>query len=65
MALTRRVFRIKREKIDGKFVPSKIAPPPKLREGWIGKRVQGGHAPVPYRQHSGNWGLANKCARGV
>jgi hypothetical protein len=65
MALTRRVFRIKREKIDGKFVPSKIAPPPKLVEGWIGKRVQGGHAPVPYRQRSADWGTANKHARGV
>jgi hypothetical protein len=36
---------------------------PKLKQGWIGKRVQGGHAPVPYRQQSGNFGRANKVAR--
>ena len=36
---------------------------PKLKQGWIGKRVQGGHAPVPYRQQCGNFGRANKVAR--
>ena len=36
---------------------------PALKEGWIGKRMQGGHAPVPYRQHSANYGRANEFAR--
>ena len=36
---------------------------PKLKWGWINKRMQGGHAPVPYRQHSGNLGRANAHAR--
>ncbi len=54
---------LKRNKIEGVFVPSKIAPMPKLREGWIGKRVQGGHAPVAYRSRSADWGMANKRAR--
>lgn len=36
---------------------------PKLKQGRIGKRVQGGHAPVPYRQHSNNWARANEFAR--
>jgi hypothetical protein len=36
---------------------------PKLKEGWINKRMQGGHAPVPYRQHSNNWARANTFAR--
>jgi hypothetical protein len=36
---------------------------PKQKEGWINKRMQGGHAPVPYRQHSGNFGRANTFAR--
>jgi hypothetical protein len=39
-----------------------IAPPP-LKQGTLGKRMQGGHPPVPYRQHSGNWSRANKFAR--
>lgn len=52
-----------REKVDGKFVPSKIAPPPKLKLGSWNKPKQGGHPPVPYRQHSGNWSRANKFAR--
>jgi hypothetical protein len=65
MALTRRVFRIKREKIDGKFVPSKIAPPPPLKLGTWNMPSQGGHAPVPYRQRSADWGTANRNARGV
>ncbi len=36
---------------------------PKLKQGWIGKRVQGGHAPVAYRSRSADWGMANKKAR--
>ena len=36
---------------------------PKLKQGTKGKRVQGGHVPVPYRQQSGNWTRANKFAR--
>jgi hypothetical protein len=36
---------------------------PELKKGWIGKRVQGGHAPVPFRQHSNNLGRASVCAR--
>lgn len=36
---------------------------PNLKKGTRGKRVQGGAAPVPYRQHSGNLGKANAWAR--
>lgn len=36
---------------------------PELKKGWVNKRMQGGHAPVPYRQHSGNLGRANARAR--
>jgi hypothetical protein len=36
---------------------------PKIKQGWINKKPQGGHAPVPFRQHSGNFGRANKFAR--
>lgn len=36
---------------------------PKLKEGWITKRVQGGHAPMPYRQRTTSWSLANAKAR--
>lgn len=36
---------------------------PKQKQGWINKRMQGGHAPVPYRQHSANYGRANSFAR--
>ncbi len=54
---------LKRNKIEGVFVPSVIAPMPELRKGWIGKRVQGGHAPVAYRSRSADWGMANKKAR--
>lgn len=36
---------------------------PNLKRGWRNKRVQGGHAPVPFRQHSGNLGKANVFAR--
>ena len=39
-----------------------IAPPP-LKQGTLNKRMQGGHPPVPYRQHSNNWARANKFAR--
>ena len=52
-----------REKVKGKFVPSKIAVPLALKQGTQGKRMQGGHAPVPYRQHSNNWSRANAFAR--
>jgi hypothetical protein len=34
-----------------------------IKQGWIGRRVQGGHAPVPYRSRSADWGMANKRAR--
>ncbi len=54
---------LKRNKIEGVFVPSVIAPMPELRKGWIGRRVQGGHSPVPYRSRSADWGMANKRAR--
>jgi hypothetical protein len=40
-----------------------MSPELKLREGWIGKRVQGGHAPQPYRSRTADWGNANKRAR--
>lgn len=36
---------------------------PKRKVGWVNKRVQGGHAPVPFRQHSNNMGRANVFAR--
>jgi hypothetical protein len=36
---------------------------PKRKVGWVNKRMQGGHAPVPYRQHSGNLSRANSFAR--
>jgi hypothetical protein len=36
---------------------------PKLKTGCNGKRVQGGHPPVPYRQRTTTWGLANSFAR--
>ena len=36
---------------------------PKLKQGWIGRRVQGGHAPMPYRQRCSDYGMANKGAR--
>jgi len=39
-----------------------IAPPP-LKRGTWNKPPQGGHAPMPYRQHSNNWTRANKFAR--
>lgn len=37
--------------------------PPKLRDGTWNKPKQGGHPPVPYRQHSNTWTRANKFAR--
>jgi hypothetical protein len=53
-----------REKRDGKFVPSALGvPAPTLKLGSWNKPKQGGHPPVPYRQHSGNWSRANKFAR--
>lgn len=36
---------------------------PKLKQGWLGKRVQGGAAPVPYRQRCNDYAMANKFAR--
>ena len=36
---------------------------PNLKRGTRNKRVQGGHPPVPYRQHSGNLGKASPFAR--
>lgn len=36
---------------------------PELKQGWVNKRMQGGHAPVPFRQHSNNWTRANTFAR--
>jgi hypothetical protein len=36
---------------------------PKLKEGSNGKRVQGGHAPVAYRQRTTTWVTANTWAR--
>ena len=36
---------------------------PKLKQGTLGRRIQGGHAPVPFRQHSGNLARANRFAR--
>ena len=57
MAMTRRVFRLKES------MSQVMSPELKLREGWIGKRVQGGHAPQPYRSRTADWGNANKRAR--
>ena len=55
-----------REKRNGKFVPSALGvPAPTLKLGTWNMPSQGGHAPVPYRQRSGDWVFANKCARGV
>ena len=36
---------------------------PKLRVGTRNRPMQGGHAPVPFRQHSGNLSKANSFAR--
>jgi len=36
---------------------------PALKQGTQGKRMQGGHPPVPYRQHSNNWARVNRFAR--
>lgn len=33
-----------------------IAPMPKMRDGEIGRRVQGGMPPVPYRTATKRWG---------
>ena len=57
MAMTRRVFRL------AKSMDDVMSPPLKKVEGWIGKRVQGGHAPEPYRSRTADWGNANKRAR--
>jgi hypothetical protein len=59
----RKVHVLKREKVLGLYVASTICEMPELKKGWIGKRVQGGHAPVPFRQHSNNLGRASVCAR--
>ena len=36
---------------------------PKLKQGWLCKKMQGGSAPVPFRSHCGNLGRANARAR--
>lgn len=36
---------------------------PKRKVGTRNRPMQGGHSPVPYRQHSGNFGRANAFAR--
>ena len=36
---------------------------PKIKEGTNGKRMQGGHAPTPYRQRTTTWASANTWAR--
>ena len=59
----RKVHVLKREKVLGLYVASVISEMPELKKGWVNKRVQGGHAPVPYRQHSNNMGRANVFAR--
>lgn len=58
-----KVHVLKREKVLGLYVASVISEMPELKKGWIGKRMQGGHAPVPFRQHSGNLSRANVFAR--
>ena len=58
-----RVFKLERNKIDGVLVPSVIAPMPKKVEGKLGRKLQGGDKPIPYRSRSADWGMANKKAR--
>lgn len=36
---------------------------PKLKQGWINKKPQGGNTPMPYRQRCNDYGMANKFAR--
>jgi len=36
---------------------------PKVKQGTQGKRVQGGHAPTPYRQRTTSWASANAWAK--
>ena len=36
---------------------------PKIKQGWVNKKPQGGHAPVPYRQRCNDYAMANKFAR--
>ena len=36
---------------------------PKLKEGQYNLRVQGGHAPVPYRTRTTSWADANRWAK--
>ena len=38
-------------------------PMPKKVEGKLGRKVQGGDKPIPYRSRSADWGMANKKAR--
>jgi hypothetical protein len=36
---------------------------PKLKEGQYNLRVQGGHAPTPYRTRTTTWAWANRWAK--
>ena len=36
---------------------------PKKVEGKLGRKLQGGDKPIPYRSRSADWGMANKKAR--
>jgi len=36
---------------------------PKVKQGTQGKRIQGGHAPVAFRQRSASWASANAWAK--
>jgi hypothetical protein len=58
-----KVFKLERNKIDGVLAPSVIAPMPKKVEGKLGRKVQGGGKPIPYRSRTADWGMANKKAR--
>ena len=49
--------------IVGKDVLKVAMPKLKKGEGWQGRKVQGGGAPVPFRSHCGNLGRANARAR--
>ena len=47
----------------GKTAKGAQAPMPKTKQGTMGKWVQGGAAPVPYRSHCNKLGVANAFAR--
>jgi len=38
-------------------------PMPKKVEGKLGRKLQGGDKPIPYRSRCADWGMANKKAR--